>query len=230
MHRVRARYDQNEAHLNFIQKLASRPTAYPNQSANTPVHIRCADQTQCVHMRAFMCTAVFKRVQWRVLSVQTCAQRVFARVRLGSLVPRHLCTCAHHVLNVCTRVLLCAQICANRVQTMRRSCTHAASHLKTYALSGARTTPYTETFPKHTPNTGKYGVRMVCLMSAQEHVSVRVAVCRRVFGRVQTCTSGVSPRQRGHLRQRSGHLSVRRGSFDRHHPSNKALRSTKHLD
>ena len=184
-----------------MRELSSIPTTYPNQRANTPVHIGCAGRTQCVHMRAFVCTTVFKRVQRRVLSVQTCAQGVFARVRPTSLASRRLCTCAHHVLDVCTRVLLRAKTCANRVQTMRRSCTHAALHLNTYALGRARTTPYTETPPKDASSLDGDGMRWVWLMRVQVRVSMRAAVCKRVFRRVQTCTSGAVPRQRAPLRR-----------------------------
>ena len=161
MHQVCARHGQHGAHWDFMRKLPSIHTTYPNQRANTPVHIGCAGRTQCVHMRAFVCTTVFKRVQRRVLSVQTCARGVFARVRLTSLASRRLCTCAHHVLDVCTRVLLRAQTCANRVQTMRRSCTHAALHLNTYALGRARTTQYAETLYKNAPGPDINGMRWV---------------------------------------------------------------------
>ena len=37
---------------------------------------------------------------------------------------------------------------------------------------------------------------MVYVTSAQEHVSVRIAMCIRVFGRVQTCTSVAVPHQK----------------------------------
>lgn len=143
--------------------------------------------------------------------------KTFLYVRTSCSQRVHSCTFA------CTDM---RKPCANHAQMMHTRCvTPQNVRFKRgsyYAVRGNSS--------KYASNAAYNGLRMVYAMSAQGRVSMCVAVCKRVFRRVQTCTSGVSPRQRGHLRQGSDHLIVRRGSFDRHHPSNEALRSTKHPD
>jgi len=90
VHRTYTEIDTDDVRFVLVRDCSTSSTSRPRPSGKTAMNIPCACETQCVRIRAFVRTNVHRRVQRRVLNVQTCARGVFKCVQ-------HMLTCVAYV-------------------------------------------------------------------------------------------------------------------------------------